>query len=659
MELSRRNFFQAAGIVGAATAAWGLTACSPTPLGDTKGNNAESTAEETIEASETKSADIVVVGGGMSGLCAAVSAAGEGKSVIILEQAGSLGGNGLGTEGIFGCGSTMQKEQGIDFTFADCITEEMEFFNYRIDTLAWKDMFANSSSNIDWLVEQGVLIDHVDDYRGMGNFAGFHWWGGFVEDGVVSRDGAQNGYITPMAAKAEELGVEIVYEARGKKLIVNNGTVEGIYAELTDGTFLQIDAKAVILATGGYMDSDEKVAEMGVTVEGMVRKGAPGHNGDGLDMALAAGGVDTRWKHCLMKEPGVAGWMFETPLCAMGVRLGGPFLFVNQDAERFTNENCTAKSQAYMGNVIDTQDMVFCIADQKIMENFDANVTPGFLANAEEAAADTVAQAWKADSLNDLAEAMGIDATALAETVSTYNAYCSNGKDDDFAKDASTLVTVEEGPFWGFQMAENCFATLGGIANNRKFEVVDANSAPIPGLYVCGADGCQLYRETYTVFTACILHGQQHQLRPLCRPECRRIRRGLGNRHLQLFRESIKSRCSSPPRYLVRKSHESFAPGSPFALPKRPPAPPLAVALRFRRRTSSPSADNDRLPTSASNASAASPTLSKRHARKLDDSALPSIGNLVAIQTLFPEKMLCEQHNFHSRGSIQQKSPVF
>lgn len=492
MELSRRNFLQAAGVAGIAAAAAGLTACNAKTA-------EESSAEETIEASETKSADIVVVGGGMSGLCAAVSAAGEGKSVIVLEQSISLGGNGLGTEGIFGCGSSVQKEQGIDFTFADCITEEMEFFNYRIDTLAWKDMFSNSADNIDWLMEQGVLIDHVDDYRGMGSFPGFHWWGGFVDNGVVSTDGAKNGYITPMAAKAEELGVEIIYEARGKKLIMNDGAVAGIYAERTDGTFLQVDAKAVILATGGYMDSDEKVADMGVEVEAMVRKGAPGHNGDGLDMAIAAGGVDTRWKHCLMKEPGVAGWNFETPLCAMGVRLGGPFLFVNQNAERFTNENCTAKSQAYMGNVVATQDKVFCVASQKIMENFDATVTPGFLENAKEAVDDSAAQAWTADSLDELAEAMGIDATAFADAVDTYNTYCKNGKDEDFDKDPGMLIAIDEGPFWGFQMAENYFSTLGGIANNRKFEVVDSNSKPIPGLYVCGADGCELYRETYTV----------------------------------------------------------------------------------------------------------------------------------------------------------------
>lgn len=494
MELSRRNFLQAAGIAGVAAATLGLTACGPKNEA-----SAESAVEEVIEAAETKSADIVVVGGGMSGLCAAVSAADEGRSVIILEQFTSLGGNGLGTEGIFGCGSSLQKEQGIEFTFSDVIGEELEFFNYRIDALAWKDMVANSASNIDWLMDQGVLIDHVDDYRGMGNFAGFHWWGGFVEDGIVSKDGAKNGYIAPMSAKAEELGVEIVFETRGKKLIMENGAVAGIYAERGDGSFLRIDAKAVILATGGYMDSDEKVADMGVKLDDMVRKGVPGHNGDGLDMAVAAGGVDTRWKHCLMKEPGVAGWNFETPLSAMGVRLGGPFMFVNKNAERFTDENCTAASQAYMGNVVFTQDKVFCIATQAIMEDFDANVTPGFLANAEEAVADSAAQAWRANTLGELAEAMGVDAEALAGTVNVYNSYCVNGKDDDFDKDAKMMIALDEGPFWGFGMGENYFATLGGIANNRNFEVVDVNSKPIPGLYVCGADGCQLYRETYTV----------------------------------------------------------------------------------------------------------------------------------------------------------------
>ena len=484
MELTRRNALQAAGIAGMAVAV------SPS-IGK---------ASEAIDPAETKSADIVVVGGGMSGLCAAVSAAGEGKKVVVLEQGISLGGNGLGTEGIFGCGSSLQKEQGIDFTFSECITEENEFFNYRIDTLLWKDMFTNSASNIDWLMEQGVLIDHVDDYRGMGSFAGFHWWGGFVEQGIVSVDGAKNGYITPMTAKAEELGVEFVMESRAQKLVMEDGAVAGILAERSDGSWLQVDCQAVILASGGYMDSDEKVAEMGIKVEGIVRKGLPGHRGDGFDMAMQAGGVDTRAKHCIMKEPGVVGHWFETPLSAMGVRLGGPFMFVNQNGERFTNENCTVKSQAYMGNVCTTQEKVFVVASQAAMEQFEANsAMGGFLDDAEAALEEEGAQAWRCDTIDELVAAMGVDPEIFAENLAVYNGYCAAGKDNDFAKEPEMLVAIEEGPFWGFQMDNNYFTTLGGIKNNRKFEVVNAANEAIPGLYVCGADGCQLYRETYTV----------------------------------------------------------------------------------------------------------------------------------------------------------------
>lgn len=498
MELSRRNFIQAMAATGALAGAMGLAACAPGNGATDMAATGEDEGTEAIEPSEVKSADIVVVGGGMSGLAAAVAASAEGNSVIVLEATAALGGNGLGTEGVFGCGSSLQKSQGIEFTFSEIIAKEAEFFNYRIDTLAWKDMVENSAGNIDWLMDNGVLIDHVDDYRGMGGFAGFHWWGGFVEDGYISKDGAKNGYITPMNAKAEEQGVEFLFETRALKLVMDNGAVAGIQAQRGDESWLQIDCKAVILATGGYVDSDEKLREIGMNPEGIVRKGTPGHNGDGFDMAMTAGGVDTRLKHCLMKEPGVVGHPFESALGAMGVRIGGPYLFVNQNAERFTNEDCTSLNQAYMGNVVATQPKVFAIVNQTVLEQIDATRTPGIIADAQ-AAMESGAEAYCADTLDELAGKLGVDAAALTETLDRYNTYCAQGKDDDFAKDPAQLVAMEEGPFWGFQMGENYFASLGGIATNRNFEVTDVDGNAIGGLYAVGADGCELYRETYTV----------------------------------------------------------------------------------------------------------------------------------------------------------------
>lgn len=495
MELSRRKFIETAAVASALTMAAGLTAC-----GSSKASEKTSEIEEeAVEVSETKSADIVIVGGGISGLAAAVSASSEGSSVIVLEAGTSLGGNGLGTEGIFGCGSSLQKEEGIDFTFSEIISKELEFFNYRIDSLFWKDMVDNSASNIDWLMDNGVLIDHVDDYRGMGTFAGFHWWGGFVDDGIISKDGAKNGYITPMTKKANEQGVEFILETRGKRLIIDNETISGIYAQRTDGSWLQIDTTAIVIATGGYIDNDEKLREIGIDPEGIVRKGVPGHEGEGLEMAVAAGGVDSRSKHCLMKEPGVVGHPFESPLGAMGVRLGGPFLFVNQNAERFTNENCTALSQAYMGNVVSTQPKVFAIATQAIMEQLDSTRTPGILEDAKGAVENTGAQAWCVGTIEELATEMGIDGKALIAAMDRYNSFCAKGEDDDFAKEAETLISLDDGPFWGFEMGLNYFSSLGGIATNRNFEVVNADGNSIPGLWAVGADGCELYRETYTV----------------------------------------------------------------------------------------------------------------------------------------------------------------
>lgn len=497
MELTRRNFIQSAAATGAIVAMAGLTACGA-KQGDSQAT-ASTATEEKITPSETIQADIVVIGGGMSGLAAAVSAGESNKKVVLLEASKRFGGNGLGTEGIFALGSSMQKEAGIDFTFSEIIGKEMEFFNYRINSLYWKDMVDKSASNIDWLISNGVLIDHVDDYRGMGTFAGFHWWGGFVDDGIVSKDGALNGYITPMGNKLEEQGVEVHYETRARKLIMENGAVAGVYASQSDGSWLQIDCKAVIIATGGYADNDEKLVEVGVDIATLDREGyGPHHQGDGLDMALSAGGVDTRAKHCMMREPGVVGYEFPTALGAMGVRLGGPYLFVNENGERFTNENCTKHNQAYMANTIGSQKKCFAILNQKILEELDATQSKGIAEEAKKAL-DGDGHVWTANSLDEIASKIGVDAKTFAASVERYNSFCSQGNDEDYGKDPATLIAIQDGPFWAFEAGLFYFTSLGGIATNRNFEVVDANDEAIPGLWAVGVDGCELYRETYTV----------------------------------------------------------------------------------------------------------------------------------------------------------------
>lgn len=435
-------------------------------------------------------ADVVVVGAGMSGLAAAVAASNAGAKVVVVEAAGLVGGNGLGTEGMFAANSSLQKEMGLEFSLKEIILKELEFFNYRIDALAWKDLVNASAGNIDWLMEQGVQFGDVDNYHGQGQLDAFHWFAGSTFEG----------YITPMEARALENGVEFMFDTRARQVLMEDGKVSGIVCEARDGSEVTIAAKAVVLCSGGYADNDEKMTEMGVDVSTITRKGFPNHMGDGLDMALAAGGVDTRSKHCIMREPGVKGYPFESPLGAMGVRSGGCFVFVNGDGERYTDEACINKNQAYAANCVLSQKKSFALINQTGMEFFDANLLPfpGMVDCANEAL-EMGAGAWCADSIAELAGQIGIDPDALVATIDNYNEMCAAGEDVDFDKDPALMLPLDEGPFWAFEHAMNVFSTIGGIGTDRQFHVVDAAGAPIPGLFAAGTDGCQLYLETYTV----------------------------------------------------------------------------------------------------------------------------------------------------------------
>lgn len=488
MEITRKEFMQGAVLSGAAIALAALSGCSSKTSSSSTSDDKEDTTLSNITVSKTMDADIVVMGGGMSGLAASVSAASKGKSVILLEANSILGGNGSGTEGIFACGSSLQKVAGIDFASEDVITEELKFFNYRIDALSWKDMVSASAGNIDWLMDQGVAFGDVDNYRGMGAFKSFHWF----------KPDTFNGYITPMGKKAQDLGVSILLSTRGRKLLMSDNRVSGIIAESEDDGYIQVNCKAVILAGGGYCDNDEKLAEIGVDLSILKRKGFPHHEGDGLDMAVSAGGVDTRDKHCVMREPGCNGYSFESALGAMGLRAGGPFVFVNGKGERYTNENCITQNQAYAANSILSQKKSFAIVNDKVLQWLDQNTAPGIAAAATDAISSG-ADAYKADTLTALATTIGVDSSTLSAVFKTYNGYCTNGNDDNFAKDAPMLMAMEQGPFWAFRHGFFYFTTVGGIRTSRKFEVLDTNDEPIPGLWAVGTDGCELYRETYTV----------------------------------------------------------------------------------------------------------------------------------------------------------------
>jgi len=490
-EISRRSFIKyatagAAG-VGDLGALDGFSSNKETIKGES----------EKIQVSKIMTADIVVVGGGASGLCAALQAGSDGAKVILLESASSLGGNSKGTEGLFAADSAMQKEAGIKILFREIIGSEQEYFHYITNALFWKDLMTASGPNINWLAQNGVRFSgKVDNYKGLGGqIKCYHWWEGKATPYLVE----------PLSAKAKEVGVNIMLNTAAKDLIMSNGKVTGVYATAYDKSTIQINSGAVILATGGYVDNNKMMEERGYDMSRIMVLGFSGHNGDGLRMAIAAGGRDVSEKKCFLKEPFAKGLGFMGNI-NQTILNSGSCLWVNQHAERYTNENCGVVHPGNRSNAVLSQTKSFCIFDQAILDYLDKNSSTttvakeGLISEVDKALAENKSQnIYKADSIEELAKKVGLAPDALEATIARYNSLCQQGVDDDFNKPKANMLAISKTPYYIIRQDLAFMASIGGIAINRNMQVINKKGEPIPGLYSAGVDGCELYGDTYTI----------------------------------------------------------------------------------------------------------------------------------------------------------------
>lgn len=488
-ELTRRQFAAGSIAVAASTAGMALAACEAS-ASEKQDASAESESAESDYASRVTSemdCDIVVAGAGMSGLAAAVEALNDGANVIVLESEAQPGGNGTVTSCVMGVGSKAQQEAGIDITPAEIIEAEMQTFNYAADGVRWANLIAASADNIDWIQEQGAqMCGVVDKYQGMGSFETAHEW---TED-----DGRDGGtcYIEPMAARVSELGGTLLTSTPAREIIMENGAVAGVYAESADGV-IRINAKAVILATGGYADDEDLLASRGYDVDQTEVFGMPGHNGDGIKMALAVGAKSWLDNSSLM----------EYPMNPQVGRDSSAFsrmptsVFVNGDGQRIGDESASLAVPARAALMVRSQDVSYALFNQAVVDS---------ALDGKDEAKQTLSDAvdagyvFKADTIEGLAEAAGIDADALTATIERYNEDAQAGEDTLFGKDPEYLVAMEDGPFYLSQNNGIYFlVTIGGIDTTQTCEVRAESGGVIPGLYAVGVDGVENYRGCYTI----------------------------------------------------------------------------------------------------------------------------------------------------------------
>lgn len=455
--------------------------------------------------------DLVIIGGGISGLSASVQASDSKVKTILLEKNGFLGGNGTGVEGLMGAGSKMQKEAGINFTKSEVVKNELETINYQADGSFWVDIVNNSAENIEWLQKHGVQFDKVDDYHGTCPLPCFHWFKG--GRGAI-------GYIPAMAKTVYDSDSVTVYtESPATGLIFDKSEkrVKGVYANI-QGVPTQINAKAVIFASGGFGQNKELIKKQGWNTEHMITIGMPSSVGDAYHMAMAAGAMDK----ISDSAPLITNQIQALPVSnGRDLIAGGPALWVNQDGVRFTDESIVERNAILQSQPLKSVKVAYTVFNGKLFDEFESNLQDldddqqGSMSGIDKFGVDNLNTArrvlekgvkenkgnslFKADTLEELAGKVGLPVDYFVAQVKRYNKFCKNGVDEEFAKHKEDLVAIEGGPYYIARLDVSYGVSIGGIGENRHFEVIDDNYEKINGLYAAGIDSAMQYRKIYTI----------------------------------------------------------------------------------------------------------------------------------------------------------------
>jgi len=455
-------------------------------------------------------ADVLIIGGGTSGMAAGVAAAELGAKVAVFEKASTTGGTGNMGMGPFAVESRLQRLKQIPLTREEAFKIFMNYTHWRGDARLVKAYIDKSDSTIDWLEKMGVeFVEPAAYFPG----ANFTWH-------LIKPSGGRPG---PMAAgtimrilteRAQELRVQIFLQTPAKKILKEGGRIAGVVAEDRSGKTIQAKAKAVIIATGGFGDSPEWIKKYTGFEWGrdIFSFRIPGLVGDGIRMTWEVGaGTDGMYMELNYGMADSSTMATASAPAALAV-FREPNLVVNLQGERFVNEEIMINS-TFMGNAIARQKnrCAFTIIDEGTKQYYmehGLNIISVVVANERINDFDAdikkvIEQGNKnifvAASLEELASKTGINPDGLKKTVDEYNKACEIGHDDIFNKSYKYLRPVKQPRFYASRFFPAGYGTRGGIKINYKTEVVTQDQEVIPGLYAAGVDANSIHGDTYVM----------------------------------------------------------------------------------------------------------------------------------------------------------------
>lgn len=455
--------------------------CGCTSIGSGKGNAKNSQKFD-------KEVDVLVVGAGIAGLSAAVELADQGcENVLVVEKMPVVGGSAFISDGIIAAhNSKMAKDQGIDVTFEDCYNYQMENKKYTIDAEMTKLTTEKAGESIDWLMDVVKVPFEPEVQFKLG-------YSDLTINHIV--EGGGKGLREPFEkALKERTAIELMTEAPATELITDeNRNVIGAVVKTKDGE-IRVGAKATILTTGGYSSNKDLFTRLYPKHEVVQEGTLAWAKGDGLIMAsdLGAGIVNGDAIQCYLREyedkTGYTNNMYN--------------IFVGKDGTRFMDERRvrqTFNKEIYEDTVNqmykDGVDYYWGIADHGTLSKFKI---------AEEA--KNKEGVFVADTLEELAEKIGVNPEGLVKTVANWNDMVAKGVDTEFGRTAM-MMPIGEGPYYAIKSTLSPTLGHGGLMRNDKSEVIKITGESIPGLYAAGEVTGAANANGYTI-SHCITWGR-------------------------------------------------------------------------------------------------------------------------------------------------------
>ena len=466
-------------------------------------NNA--TAEDS-----TVDADVVVVGAGGAGMTAAITAAAEGKTVVILESQSMVGGNSVRATGGMNAGKTVYQDEnefgesaGVEKTLktaaekyadnetitalAKTVSEQWAAYQanptgyfdsvelMELDTMIGgkgindpelvETLCANSADAIDWLDEHGITLHNVSSFGGA-SVKRIHR--------PVNAEGktvSVGSYMIPLLQEnCEKAGVKMMLDTTATEILTDaNGAAVGVKATGASGETVTVNAKAVILASGGFGANLDMVVKYKPELKGFMTTNAPGIQGQGIEMAQAIGAATVDMDQIQIHPTVEAN---TAALITEGLRGDGAIL-INEEGQRFIDEVGT-RDVVSAAEIAQTGSYSWLVVDQAMADA--SSVIQGYIKKGYTVTGTTY---------EELGKAMGVDAAAFAETMEKWNGYVEAKNDPDFGR-TSFANPLNTAPYYAVKVTAGVHHTMGGLKINANTEVLNEKGEVIPGLFAAG-----------------------------------------------------------------------------------------------------------------------------------------------------------------------------